>query len=62
MLNSVGLIIILVLAGMTGLVIYSTYKNCDPIKNGQINKGDQVKITIKITKLEFQNNTFLKIS
>jgi len=41
-LNSIGLIIILVLAGMTGLVIYSTYKNCDPIKNNQIGKGDQL--------------------
>jgi len=41
-LNSIGLIVILVLAGMTGLTIYATYQHCDPLTTGQINKPDQL--------------------
>lgn len=38
----IGLIVILVLAGMTGLTIYATYKDCDPIKQGLVDKPDQL--------------------
>nr|XP_002119750.3 sodium-coupled monocarboxylate transporter 1-like [Ciona intestinalis]XP_026695018.1 sodium-coupled monocarboxylate transporter 1-like [Ciona intestinalis]XP_026695019.1 sodium-coupled monocarboxylate transporter 1-like [Ciona intestinalis] len=40
--NAFGLVIILVLAGMTGLTIYATYKDCDPIDSKQIGKSDQL--------------------
>ena len=40
--NGIGLIVILAMAGMTGLTIYATYKGCDPRTSGQISTQDQV--------------------
>jgi len=41
-LNALGLIVILVLAGMTGLTIYATYKECDLLDSNKVRKPDQV--------------------
>ncbi|CAK8690688.1 sodium-coupled monocarboxylate transporter 1-like [Clavelina lepadiformis] len=41
-LNGIGLVVILVLAGMTGLTIFATYRHCDPIDSGKIRKSDQL--------------------
>lgn len=38
----IGLVLILILAGMTGLTIYATYRDCDPINSGQVEKADQL--------------------
>ena len=43
--NGIGLIIILMMAGMTGLTIYATYKGCDPRTSGQISTQDQVHMS-----------------
>jgi len=42
LLNGIGLVVILVLAGMTGLTIYATYRFCDPISSKEISKPDQL--------------------
>lgn len=42
MLNGLGLVVILILAGMTGLTIYATYKDCDLLDSKKISKSDQV--------------------
>nr|XP_039268550.1 sodium-coupled monocarboxylate transporter 1-like [Styela clava] len=40
--SAIGLIIIMILAGMTGLTIYAIYKECDPISSGEVDKADQL--------------------
>ena len=42
MLNGLGLVVILILAGMTGLTIYATYKDCDLLDSNKVSKADQV--------------------
>nr|XP_039267207.1 sodium-coupled monocarboxylate transporter 1-like [Styela clava] len=41
-ISGIGLIIIMILAAMTGLTIYATYEDCDPINNGDVDKADQL--------------------
>ena len=43
-LNAIGLIVILVLAGMTGLTIFALYKDCDILDSKKITKPDQVML------------------
>ncbi|XP_059185587.1 sodium-coupled monocarboxylate transporter 1 [Centropristis striata] len=40
--NMVGLWVTVSLAVFSGLTMYSIYKNCDPLKNGDINNPDQL--------------------
>lgn len=41
-MNMVGLWITVTLAVFSGLTMYSIYKNCDPLSNGDIATPDQV--------------------
>lgn len=50
LIAGIGLIVILILAAMTGLTIYATYKDCDPIKLGLVDKPDQVPLQISDTR------------
>ncbi|KAF2361183.1 Sodium/solute symporter [Trinorchestia longiramus] len=38
----VGLVVSHVIGTLMGLVIYAEYSNCDPIKRGKVNSGDQL--------------------
>ena len=40
----VGLVVFLVLLGISGLTIYATYQGCDPVMDGKIKSRDQVFI------------------
>ncbi|XP_066602040.1 sodium-coupled monocarboxylate transporter 1 isoform X2 [Prorops nasuta] len=40
--SSFGLIIIYTINFLTGMVLYSVYKNCDPLSNGDITGNDQL--------------------
>lgn len=44
-LNMVGLWVTVSLAMFSGLTMFSIYKNCDPLGNGDINTSDQVRRT-----------------
>lgn len=41
-MNMVGLWLTVSLAMFSGLTMYSIYKNCDPLSNGDIGTSDQV--------------------
>lgn len=41
----VGLWVTVSLAMFSGLTMFSIYKNCDPLGNGDINTSDQVRRT-----------------
>lgn len=41
-MNMVGLWITVSLAMFSGLTMYSIYKNCDPLTNGDVGTTDQV--------------------
>ena len=41
-INAVGQMAMTVICGLVGLVIFSEYKNCDPVDAGRIEKRDQV--------------------
>lgn len=43
-MNMVGLWVTVSLAVLSGLTMYSVYKNCDPLANGDITTSDQVTI------------------
>lgn len=40
--SSVGLILIYTVNFLTGMVLYSAYKDCDPVRAGQITGHDQL--------------------
>ncbi|XP_008319108.1 sodium-coupled monocarboxylate transporter 1 [Cynoglossus semilaevis] len=40
--NMLGLCVTVSLAVMSGLTMYSVYKNCDPLSNGDVNTSDQL--------------------
>lgn len=42
-LNMVGLWVTVSLAMFSGLTMYSIYKNCDPLGNGDVSTSDQVR-------------------
>ena len=41
-INDAGLLIILSLACLSGLVMFAIYHDCDPLKNKEVSKSDQV--------------------
>lgn len=42
--NMVGLWVTVSLAVFSGLTMYSIYKNCDPLSNGDVTASDQVNM------------------
>lgn len=40
--SSVGLILIYTVNFLTGMTLYSVYKDCDPLRAGYITAGDQL--------------------
>lgn len=49
--NMLGLCVTVSLAVMSGLTMYSVYKNCDPLSNGDVNTSDQVTAEATVIKL-----------
>lgn len=43
--NMVGLWVTVSLAVLSGLTMFSIYKNCDPLSNGDVNSTDEVNAT-----------------
>lgn len=46
-----GMIVIKFLALYLGLLVYAKYAHCDPIKSGFIEKPDQVRRCLKLSKI-----------
>lgn len=42
----VGLLVTVSLAVFSGLTMFSIYKNCDPLTNGDVENWDQVNATV----------------
>lgn len=59
----VGLCVTLSLAMLSGLVMFSIYKNCDPFTNGDVGSTDQVLLNPAITQAPvytLNNDVFAK--
>ena len=39
------------LIGLCGMVMYATYADCDPLLSGQVERMDQVRVTLGLTHL-----------
>lgn len=42
-MNAVGMLVIIILAGLAGLTMFAIYHDCDPLDTGKISKSDQVE-------------------
>lgn len=47
----VGLCVTVSLAVFSGLTMFSIYKNCDPLTNGDVNTSDQVNAAVIVPLL-----------